>query len=116
ALHLAPEIGVPWRIDDVQLDPAVVNSRVLGEDRDPLLSLEIHRVEHPVGHVLTHPKRSGLPQQSVDKRRLAVIDVGDDPDVADVIAGGHRTMTIDAVRLHTSSEVEKQVPCSRYKF
>ena len=30
------------------LTPAVADGGVLGEDRDPLLTLEIHRVEHAV--------------------------------------------------------------------
>jgi hypothetical protein len=30
-----------------------------------------------------------LPQEGVDERGLAVIDVGDDADVADVLASSH---------------------------
>ena len=89
ALHLAPEVGVAGGVDDVELDAAVADRRVLGEDRDPLLALEIHRVEHSLGHRLARPERAGLPQQRVDQRRLAVVDVGDDRDVADVGAQGH---------------------------
>ncbi len=87
ALDLAAEVGVSGGVDDVQLDVAVAERSVLGEDRDPLLALEVHRVQHACRHVLTDPKRAGLPQHRVDERRLAVVDVRDDRDVADVISG-----------------------------
>ncbi len=40
-LDLAPEVGVTRGVDDVELDPVVADRRGLGEDRDPLLALEI---------------------------------------------------------------------------
>ena len=63
---------------------------VLGEDRDALLALEVHRVHHPLGDVLALAEGAGLPQHGVHERGLAVVDVGDDRDVADVLTGnGH---------------------------
>jgi hypothetical protein len=88
ALDLAPEVGVAGRVDDVHLRLADLDSRVLGEDRDPLLALEVQRVHHPVGDVLVGAERAGLPEQGVDERRLAVVDVGDDRDVPEVVAAG----------------------------
>ena len=89
-LHLAAEVGMPRRVDDVDLRPAVVDGGVLGEDRDALLALEVHRVEHTLGDVLVHAERAGLPQHRIDERRLSVVDVSDDRDVPDVVALGHR--------------------------
>ena len=103
ALDLAAEVGVARRVDDVELHVAVAHRGVLGQDRDPLLALEVHRVEHPVGHVLVGAKRARLPQQGVDQRRLAVVDVGDDRDVADVGAGRHGAgveVSLPPVRRH----------------
>ena len=77
------------RVDDVQLHSAVLDRGVLGEDRDPLLALEVHGVQDPVVDVLVGAKRSRLPQKRIDERRLAVVDVGDDREVADVGAGCH---------------------------
>ena len=62
--------------------------RVLGEDRDALLALEVDRVHHALGDVLVLAERAGLPEHRVDERRLAVVDVGDDGDVAEVVAVG----------------------------
>ena len=78
------------RVDDVELHVAVADRGVLREDRDALLALEIHRVHDALGDVLVLAERAGLPEHGVDQRRLAVVDVGDDRDVAEVGAeGGH---------------------------
>ncbi len=85
ALDLAAEVGVAGGVDDVELDVAAGHRRVLGEDRDPLLLLEVHRVHHPLGDVLALAEGAGLPEHGVDQRRLAVVDVGDDRDVPEVV-------------------------------
>ena len=41
ALDLAAEVGVAGRVDDVELHVADADGGVLGEDRDPLLALEV---------------------------------------------------------------------------
>ena len=47
-----PKSAWPGRVDDVDLRLAVADRGVLGEDRDALLALEVHRVHHPLGDVL----------------------------------------------------------------
>ena len=91
ALDLAAEVRVAGRVDDVDLDAAVADRGVLREDRDALLALEVDRVEHALGDVLVLAEGAGLPEHGVDERRLAVVDVGDDRDVADVVAERHRS-------------------------
>src|SRR3954454_14491972 len=84
-------------VDDVDLDISVADGCVLREDRDALLALKVHRVEHPVGDFLVLAERSGLPEHRVNERRFAVIDVRDDRDVAEVFAHSHapRVATVD---------------------
>ena len=89
ALDLASEVRVAGSVDDVDLRPAVTHRGVLGEDRDALLALEVHRVEHALGDHLVRAERARLPQQGVDQSRLSVIDVRDDRHVADACAEGH---------------------------
>jgi hypothetical protein len=86
ALHLSAEVRVPGSVDDVELHVPVAQGGVLGEDRDPLLALQIHRVEHPRRHVLPDPERTRLPQHRVDQRRLSMVDVRDDRHVPYVLA------------------------------
>ena len=91
ALDLAAEVGVAGGVDDVDLQiTAVADRRVLGEDRDALLALEVHRVHDALVDVLVGAERPGLPEHGVDEGRLAVVDVRDDGDVAEVIARRHR--------------------------
>ena len=73
----------------LSLTSAVADGRVLGQDRDPLLALEVGRIQHALVDVLVLAEGAGLPQQRVDERRLAVVDVGDDRQVADIGAAGH---------------------------
>ena len=66
------------------LHAAVVDRGVLGEDRDAALALERVRVHHAVDDDLVGAEDAALVQHGVDQSGLAVVDVGDDRDVADV--------------------------------
>ena len=74
-------------VDEVQL---VVGAVSRGEvhtdrlrfDRDPLLALQLHGVEHLVAHVARVNGARDL-QHAIGERRFAVVDVGDDREVAD---------------------------------
>jgi hypothetical protein len=82
------------RVDDVDrhgrtVRRLVADSGVLGQDRDALLPLQVHRVEHPLGDGLTDAERPRLPEHRVHQRRLAVVDVSHDRDVAQVGADRH---------------------------
>jgi len=88
ARDLVGEVHVPGRVDEVQLVGLAVARLVehahgLRLDGDPALALEVHGVEelrahgpgiHRVGHL----------EDAIRQRRLAVVDVGDDREVADV--------------------------------
>ena len=90
ALDLAAEVGVAGGVDDVDEQVLATDRGVLREDGDALLALEVHRVHDAVGDgalvLLVLGVGAGLQQHRVDEGRLAVVDVGDDRDVADVVA------------------------------
>jgi len=89
ARHLVREVDVAGRVDQVELVGLTVRRRVvhphgLGLDGDAALALQVHGVEHLAAHVaLRH--RAGALEDAVRQRRLAVVDVGDDAEVADVV-------------------------------
>ncbi len=89
-LHLAAEIRVAGGVDDVDLDLLVgigiphADRGVFGQDGDPALALQIVGIHHPFGNLLVFPKGVGLAQQAVDQRGFAMVDVGDDGDIANV--------------------------------
>jgi len=89
AFDLAAEVGVAWRVDDVDLDSRIADGGVLGQDRDALLTLQVHRVHDPIGEFLMGAEGSGLAEHGVDEGGLAVVDVGDNRHVANISARGH---------------------------
>ena len=86
ALHLAAEIGVAGGVHDVHVVVVPAEGGVLRANRDALLPLEIHRVHDADlgGLGFVGAEGAGLLEELIDERGLAVIDVGDDGDVADV--------------------------------
>ena len=91
---LVGEVDVAGRVDEVQaVDQAVprgvLEPRRAGLDRDALLALEVHRIEDLARH-LPRVDRVGHLEQAIGERGLAVIDVGDDREVAQAVLGdGH---------------------------
>jgi hypothetical protein len=79
-----PKSAWPGRVDDVDADALPRDGRVLREDRDAAFALERKRVHHAVGDLLVRAEDTRLAQHGVDERRLSVVDVRDDRDVAHV--------------------------------
>ena len=65
----------------------IVDRRVLGQDGDAALLFEVVRVHDALGDGLVGAEGAGLAEHGVDEGGLAVVDVGDDGDVAD--GAGH---------------------------
>jgi len=89
ARHLVGEVDVPRGVDEVELvgetvGGAVVEAHRLGLDGDAALALEVEGVEQLVLHV-AHGDGAGALQETVGERRLAVVDVRDDAEVADQV-------------------------------
>ena len=93
ARDLVGEVHVAGRVDEVErvLVPVargVEQAHGVGLDGDAPLLLEVHGVEDLVHRLLgVHRAREG--QQAVGQGGLAVVDVGDDREVADIV-GDHR--------------------------
>ena len=79
---LSAEIGVTRRVDDVDEGVAVVDGGVLREDGDAALALQIRVVHRTLRDPLVRAEDAALVEHGVDERRLAVVDVRDDRDVA----------------------------------
>ena len=84
ALDLAAEIGVARRVDDVDARALPDDRGALGEDGDAALALQVVGIHGALGDLLVVAEGAALLQQAVDQRGLAMVDVGDDGDVADV--------------------------------
>ena len=92
-LDLTTEVGVAGGVDEVDPDAVPLDRGGLGEDGDAPLALLVVGVHDPVdeGGVLAEGARRT--QEGIDQGGLAVVDVGDERDVAQrggsVFAGGH---------------------------
>ena len=92
--HLVGEVNMARRVDQVQAVDEAVLGRVLEADcarldRDPLFALEVHRVQDLAGH-LARIDGVGVLEEAVGEGRLAVIDMGDDREVAEAVLGDAR--------------------------
>jgi hypothetical protein len=95
--HFMGEVDVAGGVDEVELIPfsvpgVVEKSDGVALDGDAPLALQVHRVENLVAELPLGHRPASL-DQAVGECGLAVIDVGDDTKVADVLGGGHRCRT-----------------------
>ena len=81
-LDLAAEVGVARRIDDVDVVAVPDQRGALGQDGDAAFALLVVAVHRPVGDLLILAEGAALAQQLVDQGGFAVVDVGDDGEVA----------------------------------
>jgi hypothetical protein len=93
ARDLVGEVDVARRVDQVEhvllaVGRRVAHARGLGLDRDAALALQVHLVEELIA-LLAPGERPGGVQQPVGQGALAVVDVGDDAEVADPLGIGH---------------------------
>ena len=89
------EVDVPGRVDQVQLVPLPLHAHGLRLDRDPALALELHRVEHLGAHVAPGDRVRQL-EDAIGERRLAMVDVRDDREVADSFLVHTRSAAVEA--------------------
>ena len=85
ALDLAAEVGMARSVDDVDLHALVLDGDVLRQNGDATLALLVVGVEHALLDLLILAEGIGRAQKLVDEGRLAVVDVSDDGDGANVL-------------------------------
>ena len=88
ALDLAAEVGVSGSVDDVDDLVAPVDGGVLRLDRDALLLFEVHRIHRALFDALVGAVNTALFEKLVDERGFAVVNVGDNGDIADALVHG----------------------------
>ena len=97
ALDFAAEVGVAGRVDDVDRQAAVPERGVLGEDGDAALAFQVVGVHDPLDDVAALAKSAGLLKELVHQGGLAMVDVGDNGDIAKLFYHGH----VPAVSIET---------------
>ena len=102
ARHFVGEIHVPRRVDEVQLVSLAVLGLVkhrhrVGLDGDAALPLQVHRIEQLVLHVARRDG-AGPVQQPVRKRRLPMVNMGDDAEISNMCCVHLPKATIDQIQ------------------
>ena len=92
AADLVAEVDVARCVDQVEVVDLAVARRVfercgLRLDGDAALALDVHRVEHLRFHLAITQAAAAL-DDAIGQRALAVVDVGNDREIADVIHEG----------------------------
>ncbi len=90
ALDFAAEIGVAGRVDDVDVIILVLERGVLGLDRDAFFAFEVHRIHDALDDGLVRAERARLTQELIHERGFAVVNVGDNGDVANLLDDFHK--------------------------
>ncbi len=85
ALHFTTEVGVARGVDDIDAVILPAQRGVLGGDSDAAFLFQIVRVHDARAHLLVGGEGAGLLEQLVDERGLAVVDVRDNGDVAELL-------------------------------
>ena len=88
-LDLATKVGVAGGVDDVDAQAVVFNGGAFGQDGDATLAFDVVAVHRAFGHGLIVAERSGLFQKLVNEGCLAMVDMRDDGDVAELHRRGH---------------------------
>ena len=78
--------GRVHQVEDVVLAilGPIIEPDGLGLDGDAALALDIHRIEHLLAHVAQGHGAGGL-DQPVGEGRFAMVDMGDDGEIADIV-------------------------------
>jgi len=79
----AAEVGVSGGIDNVNQRIFVANCCIFRQDSNAPFPFEVVGVHHAVRNVLPFAEDAGLFEKRVHEGGFAVVDVGDDCDVAD---------------------------------
>ncbi len=93
ARNLIAEVHMSRRVHEIQNVSLAVFGRIgeahgLRLDCDAALALDVHRVEH-LGFHVARVERAAKLDQAVGKRGLAVVNMGNDREVANVAEVGH---------------------------
>ena len=94
ALHLAAKVGVARGIDDVDLDALVGAGAVLGQNGNAALTLDIAAVHDTLGDNLVIAECAALMQHCVHQRGLAVVNVSDNGNVAQIVTNHKNNLSI----------------------
>ena len=94
SLHLAAKVGVAGGVHDVDFHILVADGSVLGQNGNAPLPLQITGVHNPIHGGLVLPVDAALLQHFVDQGGLAVVNVGNNGNIADFFLRYHKKRSL----------------------
>ena len=115
----AAKVSVAGRIDNVDVHAVVFHGSILGKNGNAALFFQIIRVHDSFGQLLMCSKRPGLAKELVNQRGLAVVNVGNNGNVANSAAHGgtrikkarHSNSPANRISLHSCDSASRIVVC-----
>ena len=84
--HFAAEVSMPWGINDVDFNTIVHDGSVLCQNGNASFPFQRVGVHDTFCYFLVVPENMTLFQHGIDKGRLAMVDMGDNGNVADIFS------------------------------
>ncbi|MNR17030.1 hypothetical protein D3C85_1336690 [compost metagenome] len=89
ALYFTTEVGVTRGVNDVDVHTFILDGGVFGQNGNATLFFKIVGVHYTFVNLLVFTESTGLTQQLVNQRGLAVVNVGDNGDVTNLSGHGN---------------------------
>ena len=86
AFHFAAEVRMARGVHNIDLRAFIMDGGVFGQDRDAAFPFQIVGIHHAVHHGLVFAVDTALLEHLIHQRRFAVVDVGNDSDISQIIA------------------------------
>src|SRR5207237_265210 len=86
ALNLTTEVGMSRSINNIDLNATIDDSSIFSENSNTPLTFLIVGIHDQFAHLLILAEDVALFEESIDQRGFAVIDVGNNSNIADIVA------------------------------
>ncbi len=73
-------------INDIDFNTAISNCRIFCQDGDSAFAFLVIAIHNKFAYVLVLTEDMALLEQAIHQRRFAVVDVGNNGNIADVVA------------------------------
>ena len=85
-LHLSAKISVTGRVDNIDFYALIVSRRILGQNGNATLPLQVVVIHDPVGNLLIFAKYAALLEHFVHQGRFSMVDMCDNRNIPQIIS------------------------------
>ena len=93
-LYLAAKIGVTGSIHNINFRILIHDRRIFRKNGNPALPLQIIGIHYPFRHRLVRPENTALPQHLIHQGGFAVVYVGDNGNIPQILSYIHSSLPL----------------------